>query len=68
MILALAALISRLSSSLSIASLDTGTAFFFCLLGGGWAAESEMAEGLGGGREDTKAGGKLEGTVRDAVE
>ena len=35
-IFALAAFISRLSSSLSIASLDTGTEFFFCFLGGGW--------------------------------
>jgi hypothetical protein len=58
----LAALISRLRSSLSIASLDTGTAFFFCFLGGGWAAGSKMADVLGRGREDTNDGGKLGGT------
>ena len=34
-ILALAVLSSRLRSSLSLASLETGTEFFFCFLGGG---------------------------------
>ena len=68
MILALAALISRLRSSLSIDSLDTGTEFFFCLLGGGWAAGSIMADVLGRWREDTNDGGEPAGNVRDAVE
>jgi hypothetical protein len=67
-ILALAALISRLRSSLSIASLDTGTAFLFCFLGGGWAAGSRMEDVLGRGREGINDGDKLGRTAGDAAE
>ena len=50
-ILALAALSSRLRSSLSIASLETGTDFFFCFLGGGCDVGTRVGTvtGLGAG-------------------
>ena len=69
-ILALAALSSRLRSSLSIASLETGTEFFFCFLGGGCeaGAKLEAVTVLDAGVEDTicgGGGGRHGGAARD---
>ena len=60
-IFALAALSSLFRSSFSIASLDTGTEFFFFFLGGGCEAGTNVESGtkIGAGVEDNI--GKLDG-------
>ena len=63
--MALAALSSLLRSSFSIASLDTGTEFFFFFLGGGWEAGTNVESGtkMGAGVEDIAGDGDGRGAV-----
>ena len=66
--MALAALSSLLRSSFSIASLETGTEFFFFFLGGGWEAGANVESGtkmgaVGAGVEDIDGYGDGRGAV-----